>query len=108
MTLAREAWMAASLSCGSARERTRPHSAPRCLTILGARLAHDASVEFQKVSLESLRKDMADVVANTDEAEGEISTAPEAAGGRTVVRTGENAVAGPVDFGPDRSRAGRD
>lgn len=79
--LAREAWLVASVDFGAPRTRTA-HILCALLTDDSlARLAVTASEEFQKISLESLRKDLYDIVANSVESQGEAAEATQAGGG---------------------------
>ena len=74
--LAREAWLIASVDFGVFRVR----SAHLLCALLSddslALLAGEASAEFKHISPESLRRDLRDIVANTIEAEGEMTEAP--------------------------------
>ncbi len=77
--LAREAWLVASLEFASQHVRSG-HLLLALLTVDElSRLAEDISTEFAKISPDSLRKDMADICADTAEAEAE-SAAPAAGG----------------------------
>jgi type VI secretion system protein VasG len=76
VTLLREAWLTGSIEFNA----TQIRSAFLLIALLTSELlsivARDASAEFEKISLESLRKELYDVVANTAEARAEAAAAP--------------------------------
>jgi type VI secretion system protein VasG len=73
--LAREAWVLASVEYGAPHTRSGHLICALLSDESLARIAHDASAEFEKISAESLRKDFRDIVANSAEAEGEMAAA---------------------------------
>jgi len=84
--LVREAWTVASIEFGAARIRSGYLLCALLSEESLGRIARDASPELQKISPESLRKDLPDIVAGTIEAEGEAAVAAEAAAaGRPAV-----------------------
>ena len=66
--LAREAWLIASIDYAEPATRTGHLLCALLSDEALARVADNASREFEKISPESLRKDMLTLVANTDEA----------------------------------------
>jgi len=81
VSLMREAWVTASIEFGSPRIR----SAYLLCALLSdkslAMVADNISREFEKISTDSLHKDLRDVVTNTDEAAEEYAAEPSAAAG---------------------------
>ncbi len=79
VSLVREAWMVGSIEFGAPLIRS---GYLLCALLSSDTLsmgALDASREFEKISPESLRKDIRDIVAETAEAQGEVSAARAAA-----------------------------
>jgi type VI secretion system protein VasG len=83
--LAREAWVLASVEFNAPHTRSGHLLCALLSDETLARIAHDASPEFEKISPESLRKDFRDIVQNSTEAESELAAATgPAATGQTV------------------------
>jgi type VI secretion system protein VasG len=80
--LAREAWMLASVEYGAAHVRSGHLLCALLSEDSLARLARDLSPEFQKLSAESLRKDLPSLVVNSTEVEGPVTpgTTPDGQG----------------------------
>jgi type VI secretion system protein VasG len=91
VTLTREAWMTASIGFSAPLVRSGHLLAALLSEETLGRAARDASSEFDKISLETLRKGMRDITANTAEAAGEtaaMAAAPAAAGARPGMPAG--------------------
>ncbi len=69
--LAREAWLVGSIQYGSYRVRSGYLLCALRFDRDLASLAGDASSEFEKISAESLKKDLLDIIATSGESEGE-------------------------------------
>ena len=95
--LAREAYVVGSVEFGSARTRTGHLLAAMLMDESLSRLAAEISDEFGKISPESLRKDFADVVSGSVEAEGERAAAAGGTGG------GADASGAPRPGGPSKT-----
>jgi type VI secretion system protein VasG len=80
--LAREAWLLASVDYGAGRTRTGHLLAALLSDESPARLARDASAEFQKVAPDALLKELPRLAADSAEADG--GAAPVAAGAPAV------------------------
>jgi type VI secretion system protein VasG len=80
VTLIREAWMAASIGYNAPLVRSGHLLVALLSEETLSRAARDASNEFDKISLESLRKELRDVTANTSEAAFESAAAAAPAG----------------------------
>jgi type VI secretion system protein VasG len=82
VSLCREAWLMASLVHGAPRVR----SGHLLLALLSddmlAQLAREASPQFNKIAVESLRGELAKITAGTVEAEASAPTGPAAGGGQ--------------------------
>ncbi len=77
--LVREAWIVASIEFGAHQVRSG-HLICALVSEEGlARVARDASGEFEKISPEAIRKDLLDIIAGTDEAKA-AAAAPSPAG----------------------------
>ncbi|MHC4398294.1 MAG: type VI secretion system ATPase TssH [Planctomycetota bacterium] len=76
VNLVREAWVMASVEFGAPRVRSGHVLCALLSEESLARAALDASAEFEKISPESLRKDLRDLIANTDEAQAEAAAEP--------------------------------
>ncbi len=70
--LVREAWLIASIEFGAARARSGHLLCALVCDESLSRLAGDASPEFKKISPESLRKELRDITANTQESDGQM------------------------------------
>lgn len=93
--LAREAFLIGTVDFGGTRTRS---SHLLCAMLMDeglARLAGEISDEFDKISPESLKKDLADVIANSSEAEGERAA--------TAAGPGEGGAAAPRPGGPSKT-----
>jgi len=86
--LVRQAWLVASVEFGAYGIRSGHLLCGLLSDESLAGLAHDAVPEFQKISAESLRKDLRDIVANTAEAEGEMGAAPAVPGRGPAIAPG--------------------
>jgi type VI secretion system protein VasG len=73
--LAREAWVLASIEYSAPHARSGHLLCALLSDETLARTAHDASPEFEKISAESLRKELRDIVSSSSEAEGEMAAA---------------------------------
>ncbi len=85
--LIREAWVIASVEYGSSQIRSAHLLCALLADEMLARVAREASSEFQQISAEALRRDLPTLVAKTDEA-GQAAAA-EAAAGATVPAAGK-------------------
>ena len=79
--MAREAWLIGSIDYGQRATRTGHLLCALVCDESLARIAAGASSEFEKISPEALRKDLSDIVAQTDEAGEPADAGPAAAGG---------------------------
>jgi type VI secretion system protein VasG len=79
--LAREAWVLASIEYQAPRTRSGHLLCALLSEESLARLAREASSEFEKISAEALRKDLLTLIANSAESEGEAVTEIAASGG---------------------------
>jgi type VI secretion system protein VasG len=86
--LAREAWTICSIEFGGLRSRSGHILCALLSDETLARLAHEASPEFEKISPEVLRKDLNNIVANSAEAEGATAEAAAAGPGRPAAPGG--------------------
>lgn len=86
--LVRQAWLVASVEFGAYAIRSGHLLCGLLSDESLSGLAHDAVPEFQKISAESLRKDLRDIVANTAEAEGEPAAAPAVPGRGPAIAPG--------------------
>ena len=80
VTLLREAWMIGSIEYGAMQIRSAYLLAALLSSDILSIVAKDASPEFEKISPESLHKELRDVVANTAEAQMEAAATPPSAG----------------------------
>jgi type VI secretion system protein VasG len=76
LDLVRQAWLIASVEFGAYTVRSGYLLCALLSDESLSRAACDAAPELQKISAESLRKELRDIVANTAEAEGELTAAP--------------------------------
>jgi type VI secretion system protein VasG len=79
VTLLREAWLIGSIEYGATQIRSAHLLAALLSSDLLSIVARDASKEFEKISPESLHKELRDVVANSSESQMEAA-APQAVG----------------------------
>src|SRR5262245_46389860 len=68
--LAREAWTLCSIEYGASRSRSGHLICALLSDETLARIAHDGSPEFEKISEEVLRKELNNIVANSSETDG--------------------------------------
>ena len=80
MSLIKEAWMEASIEFGAPLVRSGHLLCALLSNDTLALVAQAASREFEKISPESLRKELRDVTADTAESRGELAAEPAAAG----------------------------
>ncbi|MCC6123541.1 MAG: type VI secretion system ATPase TssH [Pirellulales bacterium] len=80
VTLLREAWMIGSIEYGAMQIRSAYLLAALLSSDILSIVAKDASPEFEKISPESLHKELPGVVANTSEAQMEAAAMPSSAG----------------------------
>ncbi len=90
VNLVREAWVISSIEFAARQVRSGYVLCALLSDESSAREALDASAEFEKISPESLRKDLRDLITNTVEAEGEAAAeaAPTARPGGPPVAPG--------------------
>jgi len=88
LDLIRQAWLIASVEFGAYAIRSGHLLCALLSDEALARAAHDAAPELEKVSAESLRKDLRDITANTAEAEGEMAAAPAVPGRGPAIAPG--------------------
>ncbi len=86
--LAREAWVLCSLEYGAPRARSGHLLCALLADETLSRQARETSAEFQKISPETLRKDLPTLIANSAEAEGEAATSAAAGSAGPAVSPG--------------------
>ena len=88
VTLVRETWMAASIEFGAPLVRSGYLLYALLSSDTLGPVARDASDELGKISIESLRRDLQDITAETSEAAGELAAAPAPRDGDATRPTG--------------------